>query len=79
MSQTYLFVRFGFLFTFLLVTAVFMITFHWQTFMSSPAELEYNNNHSMKNFPSISPITFDSTEFTGDELFREEKSFTSTG
>jgi hypothetical protein len=50
--------------------------FHWQTF-SSQAELKYNSN-SIKNFPSISPI-FSSTEFTGDELFRQEKSSSSTG
>jgi len=80
MSQTYLSFRFGLLLTFfLLLAAFFIVTFHWQTFfIQSPAtELEYN--HFVKNFPSISPITFDSTEFTGDELFREEKSFTTTG
>ena len=79
MSQTYLFVRFGFLFTFLFVAAVFMVMVHWQTsFVISPAELDFNNR-SVKKFPSISPITFDSAEYTGDELFREEKSFASTG
>ena len=79
MSQSYLSFRFGLTF-FLFLAAFFIVTFHWQTlFISSPAiELEYNH-HSIKNFPSISPITLDSAEFIGDELFREEKSFASTG
>ena len=79
MSQTYLFFRFGLLTFFLLLATFSIVTFHWQIFFTSPpAELEYNH-HSIKNFPSISPITFDSTEFSGDEIFRGEKSFTSTG
>ena len=81
MSQTYLSFRFGLLLTFfLLLAAFFIVMSHWQIlFISSPpAELEYNH-YSLKNFPTISPITFDSAEYTGDELFREEKSFASTG
>jgi hypothetical protein len=49
--------------------------FYWQKlFISSSTELE--SNHSIQNFPTISP-TFDSAEFTAD-VFREEESFTSS-
>jgi len=79
MSQTHFYFCFG-LFTFFLLV-VFMVTFHWKAplLFSSTAELEFTHSESLKNFPSLSPTTFDSIQFTGDELFHEEKSFTSTG